>query len=247
MGRSKTVAWRILLSLLLVAWPLASTGWAQVSFPSRPPSGGVISDEIGLITVEHRQEIDRLGAALLKDTGYPVTVATIRSLAAQKAAGYTIERYASELLKVWNLGPDHLSHGMLLLVAEDDRQARIQLGSAWGHAHDGRGSEIMDTLILPAFRRGEFSQGILDGVRGFDALGRGLALPTPPLPWWLISAVAAAALVLIGGVVSLSRSGRRGWAWLIAGFVGAILLSRAIAWARGGDSRADESGVTGKW
>ena len=103
MGRSKTVAWPMLLCLLLVAWPLASTGWAQVSFPSRPPSGGVISDEIGLITVEHRQEIDRLGAALLKDTGYPVTVATIRSLAAQKAAGYTIERYASELLKVWNL------------------------------------------------------------------------------------------------------------------------------------------------
>jgi len=136
---------------------------------------------------------------------------------------------------------------MLLLVAEDDRQARIQLGSAWGHAHDGREREIMDTLILPAFRRGEFSQGILDGVRGFDALGRGLAVPTPPLPWWLIPAVAAAGLVLIGGVVSLSRSGRRGWAWAIAGFVGAILLSRAIAWARGGDSSADESGVTGKW
>src|SRR5437867_906554 len=104
MGRSRTVAWRMLLCLLLVAWPLASTGWAQVSFPSRPPSGGVISDEIGLITVEHRQEIDRLGAALLKETGYPMTVATIRSLAAQKAAGYTIERYASELLKAWNLG-----------------------------------------------------------------------------------------------------------------------------------------------
>src|SRR3989442_11953823 len=120
MGRSKTVARRMLLSLLLVAWPLASTGWAQVSFPSRPPTGGVISDEIGLITVEHRQEIDQLGAALFKEKGYPVTVATIRSLAAQKATGYTIERYASELIKAWNLGPDHLSHGMLLLVAEDD-------------------------------------------------------------------------------------------------------------------------------
>ncbi len=208
MGRSKTVAWRMLLSLLLVAWPLASTGWAQVSFPSRPPSGGVISDEIGLITVEHRQEIDRLGAALLKDTGYPVTVATIRSLAAQKAAGYTIERYASELLKVWNLGPDHLSHGMLLLVAEDDRQARIQLGSAWGHAHDGRGSEIMDTLILPAFRRGEFSQGILDGVRGFDALGRGLALPTPPLPWWPASSRSAGADDAAGRGSSRASSAR---------------------------------------
>jgi uncharacterized protein len=93
------------------------------------------------------------------------------------------------------------------------------------------------------------SRGILDGVRGFDAMGRGLPIPMPPLPWWLIPAVAAGALVLVGGIVSLGRSGRRGWAWAIAGIVGGILLSRAIAWARGGDgdSSADESGVTGKW
>jgi uncharacterized protein len=240
---------RMLIALLLVAWPLVGTGWAQATFPTRPPSGGVIiSDEIGLIRIEDRPEIERIGAALFRDKGYPVCVVTIRSLAAQKA-GYTIERYAAELLKAWNLEANHRSHGMLLLVAEDDRQARIQLGAAWGAAHDGRAREIMDSLILPAFRRGEMSRGILDGVRGFDAMGRGLALPMPPLPWWLIPAVAAGALALIGGIISLGRSGRRGWAWAIAGIVGGILLSRAIAWARGGDgdSSADESGVTGKW
>jgi uncharacterized protein len=241
---------RMLLALLLIAGPLVGTGWAQVTFPNRPPSGGIIiSDEIGLIKVEDRPEIERIGAALLKDKGYPVCVVTIKSLAAHKASGYTIERYAAEVLKAWNLEANHRSHGMLLLVAEDDRQARIQLGASWGAAHDGRAREIMDSLILPAFRRGEMSRGILDGVRGFDAMGRGLAIPMPPLPWWLIPAVAAGALVLVGGIVSLGRSGRRGWAWAIAGIVGGILLSRAIAWARGGDgdSSADESGVTGKW
>ena len=241
---------RMLLALLLIAGPLVGTGWAQATFPNRPPSGGIIiSDEIGLIKVEDRPEIERIGAALFKDKGYPVCVVTIKSLAAHKASAYTIERYAAEVLKAWNLESNHRSHGMLLLVAEDDRQARIQLGAAWGAAHDGRAREIMDSLILPAFRRGEMSRGILDGVRGFDAMGRGLALPMPPLPWWLIPAVAAGALALVGGIVSLGRSGRRGWAWAIAGIVGGILLSRAIAWARGGDgdSSADESGVTGKW
>lgn len=242
---------RMLLALLVMAWPLVGTAWAQVSFPTRPPSGGiVISDEIGLIKVEDRSEIERIGATLFTDRRYPVCVVTIRSLAAHKAVGYTIERYAAELLKAWNLDGDHRTHGMLLLVAEDDRQARIQLGSAWGAAHDGRAREIMDRLILPAFRRGEMSRGILDGVRGFDAMGRGLALPMPPLPWWLIPAVAAGALALVGGIISLGRSGRRGWAWAIAGIVGGILLARAIAWARGSDSddsTADESGVTGKW
>ena len=110
----------------------------------------------------------------------------------------------------------------------------------------------MDGLILPAFRREQLSQGILDGVRGFDAMGRGQALPGPERPWWLIPAVAGGALVLVLGIVSLARSGRRGLAWAAAAFVGAILISRAVAWARGGDgdeggSTADETGVTGKW
>jgi uncharacterized protein len=241
---------RVLLALLLVAGPLAATGWAQVTFPNRPPSGGVIvSDEIGLITVENRQEIERIGNALFKDRGYPMCVVTIRALAAHRATGYTIDRYAVELLKAWNLEAAHKSHGLLLLVSEDDRLARIQLGTAWGAAHDGRASEVMDTLILPAFKRGEMSKGILDGVRGFDAMGRGLALPTPPMPWWLIPAVAAGGLVLVGGIISFSRSGRTGWAWAIGGFVGAMLLARLIGMIRGGgdDSTADESGVTGKW
>ena len=44
-----------------------------------------------------------------------------------------------------------------------------------------------------------------------------------------------------------------GSAWAAAGFIGAILLSRALAWARGGDDSADGdssaegSGATGKW
>jgi uncharacterized protein len=241
---------RVLLALLLIAGPLASTAWAQASFPTRGPSGGVIiSDEIGLIRVEQRQEIERIGNALFKETGFPIAVVTIKSLAAQRAGAYAIERYAKELVDAWKMEPVHRSHGMLLLISEEDRRARIQLGPAWGNAHDGRAQEVMDSLILPAFRRGDLSQGILDGVRGFDAMARGLAIPSPPRPWWLIPVAAAGGLLLVVGVVSLAKSGRKSWAWAIAGIVGGIVLARAIAYARGGsgDSSSDESGVTGKW
>lgn len=241
-----------LFSCLLVAGPLAHDGWGQVSFPALPASGTFLSDAVGLVSPEHRQEIDRLAGALNRDHGYPVSVVTIRSLGAQRAAGYTIERYASEMLRAWNLDADRRGYGLLLLVAADDRLARIELGSAWGHTHDGRVREIMDALILPAFRRGDFSQGILDGVRGFDALGRGLALPTSPRPWWFFPAIAAGGLVLIGAVVSFGRGGRKSLAWAAAAFVGGIFLSQVIAWARGGGDSdaggsAEGSGATGKW
>ena len=248
------------LWMALVAGPLGSDAMGKPSFPAPPLAGTFTSDAAGLISKEHGSEIDRLAAELLSEKGYPISVVTIRSLAAQGADSYTIERYAAELLQSWSQEERLRSYGMLLLVAADDRTARIQLGSAWGRAHDDRARKIMDRLILPAFRRGEFSTGILDGVRGFDAMGRQLVLPTldqpwwmlPALaadgldqPWWVLPALAAGGLVLLAGLVSLGRSGRRSWAWAAGAFILALFLSRAFSWARGSDSEG--GGATGEW
>jgi hypothetical protein len=59
-------------------------------------------------------------------------------------------------------------------------------------------------------------------------------------------------LGIVGAVISLARSGRKGLAWAVVGFVGAILLSRVIAMATGRDSSdsgssSESTGVTGKW
>jgi hypothetical protein len=118
----------------------------------------------------------------------------------------------------------------------------------------------MDRLILPAFRKGEFSAGILGGVRGFDAMGRQLALPTDQ-PWWTLpeltaampeqrwwalpAALAAVVLVLLVGLVGVARKGRRSWAWAAAAFVLGIFLSRTVGWARGGGDSG--GGATGEW
>jgi uncharacterized protein len=247
---------------------MAGSGWGQVAFPPAPAPGSFIVDEAKALTPADRQEIERVAGALKRDRGYPVTVVTIRSLGAQRAVGYTIDRYASDMLRAWVLDAERRGYGLTLLVSVDDRLARIELGTAWVGEHQARARQIMDRLILPAFKRGDLSQGILAGVQGFDAMGRGLRLPgesqfgwlvpTNALPadqpWWLIPAIAAGVLVLIGAVISLGRSGRKGLAWAVAGFVGVILLSRALAWARGGGddsgdsgSSTEGSGVTGKW
>jgi len=81
----------VVLSMALVAGPLASDAAARASFPAPPPPGRFTSDGAGLIEKEDGQEIDRLAAALLAEKGYPVNVVTIRSLASQDATGYTIE------------------------------------------------------------------------------------------------------------------------------------------------------------
>lgn len=256
--RARSSAQWIVLTMALLAAPFASDAGGKVSFPPEPLTGSATSDAAGLISKEHSSEIDGLAAALFVEKGFPLRVVTIRSLATQGANGYTIERYAAELLKS-SKDERMRSYGMLLLVAADDRTARIQLGSEWGQAHDGRAREVMDRMILPAFRRAEFSPGIVAGVRGFDAMARGLALPTgepwwklPALtatesdrPWWTLPALAAGAVLLVVGLVSLVRSGRKSWAWAAAAFVLGLFLSRLF----GGSAEASDSGggATGEW
>jgi uncharacterized membrane protein YgcG len=215
-----------------VAFTLAGTGSAPVLFPAAPPSGGIVVDEARLIAPLDQVDLEGLAIALRRDRGYPITVVTIQSLSAYGATGYTIERYASEMLKAWPADPERQGYGLTLLVSAEDRLARIELGSAWRGTHDGRVREITDRLILPALRRGDLSKGILAGVRGLDAVGRGFRLPgewfgwmlpdpLAPLaqPWWLIPAIVVGVPLLIG--FSFSRRRKR-LARAAAGLIGEI-------------------------
>jgi uncharacterized protein len=231
-SRWSTLASVVLTASLLVAFTLAGTGSAPVLFPAAPPSGGIVVDEARLIAPLDQVDLEGLAIALRRDRGYPITVVTIQSLSAYGATGYTIERYASEMLKAWPADPERQGYGLTLLVSADDRLARIELGSAWRGTHDGRVREITDRLILPALRRGDLSKGILTGVRGLDAMGRGLRLPgewfglmlpepLAPLaqPWWLIPAIVVGVPLLIG--FSFSRRRKR-LARAAAGLIGEI-------------------------
>lgn len=246
---------------LVILWValLVPTASLAVTFPHPPPAGHFVSDAADLIDDEDSSEIDRLAGALLAEKGYPISVVTIRSLSAEGAGGYTIERYAAELLQSWSRDGLRRSHGMLLLVAAENRAVRIQLGSAWGSAHDDRARRVMDRLILPPFRGGDLSAGILEGVRGLDAMGRQRALPAAgrpswvpsalvveglDQPWWTLPALVVGGLVLVVGLVSLARRGRRSWAWAAAAFVLALVLSRFFGSAAASDSAG---GATGEW
>ena len=251
------VCLRLLSGLLFAALLGLVTGNAhaqQVTFPAKPAPESFYVDEAGLIAPAEGQAINDVAGSLLRDVHVPIIIVTITSLAAHNAAGYTIERYAFDLFNHWGIGRQDRNYGMLLLVSKGDRKARIELGAAWEQSHNAQAQQVMDTLIIPQFKEERFSEGILAGVRGMDAMARGLALPKPEQPWWIIPLALGLFGLIIAVIISLFKSGRTGWGWALIALLGVILffLLRSTAQSRGsgaafGGGSSGGGGASGSW
>jgi len=243
----------LVVGALLTAGLLAVNARA-VTFPDKPPQTDFFVDQAQLISQGDRKAVNELAGKLLQEQRIPLFVVTISGLAAKDAANYSIENYAQALFNEWGIGTPDRNYGMLLLVSRSDRKARIELGAGWAGQHDAEAMSVMRDLIIPAFKLGDYSRGILDGVRGMDAMARGLALPEPTPPWWFWPAVIGGAVLLVAAIVNLFRTGHKGWAWglIVVVFFLLFFFLRAAAQSRGsgggfGGGFSGGGGATGSW
>lgn len=238
----------LLLSLWALAWPVAA-----VSFPDKPPDTDYFVDKALLLDEQAAQLVNQTAAALLQEEQVPLFVVTIESLASQQASGSGIESYARQLFDHWGIGYEDRNYGMLLLVSVGDRKARIELGKDWAHNYDDEAADVMQSLIIPAFKRGDYATGITDGVRGMDAMARGLQLPKPTPPWWFWPAVIVGGIGLVLMIINLFKTGRSGWAWALIAAIGLLLFFILRNAGSGGSSggfgggSSGGGGATGSW
>ncbi|MCB9895031.1 MAG: TPM domain-containing protein [Planctomycetes bacterium] len=215
--------------LALTAAPLA----AKIDLVPPGPREFIL-DNARMISETDKTTIRQLCDKLLTDTATPIVVVTIESMAEYGGGGMSIEAFASALFNQWGVGQAKINGqdfntGMLLLVSQLDRKARIEFGAGLGRRYDAQAQQIMDELIIPNFKAGDFSEGIKQGVTGLEQIARGLDVPQRPIPAWVYFAVAIFIGLAIFTVVSLIRRGSSGWAWLFWGvvfaFIGTVIYS----------------------
>ena len=223
-------------------------------FPKRPGPEDFVVDGAKLLDAAATQKVKGICGKLLKEKATPILVVTIPSMASCGAKGWRIESFAQVLFDQWGIGHKKIrgqswNHGILLLISKGDRKARIQLGAGWGHREDKLCQEIMDTRIVPFFKKGEFGKGVVAGVEALDKMARKLKLPPPPkgsgaagrgrggrgIPTWVLFVGGA---LLLFTIISLARRGTGGWAWLlwaaVFGVVGYLLYSMMSSRGRSG-------------
>jgi len=107
------------------------------------------------------------------DTSNEIAVVTISSL-----DGDTIENYAVQLFEEWKIGKADKDNGVLILVAPNEREVRIEVGYGLeGALTDAQSYWIIQEKILPAFREGDYMSGIQGGIGEIIKATRGEYVP----------------------------------------------------------------------
>jgi len=164
---------RVLLSrwlgVLLLAAALAGNFVANAA-PSFPPLTGRVVDQAGILTPDVENALGAKLEALESATSRQLVVVTILSL-----QGYEIEDYGYQLGRQWGIGEARRNTGVLFLVAPNERRVRIEVGYGLEPVlTDAFANAILVDAVLPLFRNGKVSDGVVAGV---DALVAQLSLP----------------------------------------------------------------------
>lgn len=131
-----------------------------------PALTGRIVDNADIISNNDKSIITSYLENLEKSTGIQVAVLTIKTL-----NGESIEDFSMKVAEKWQLGQKEKDNGVLLLVAMEERKARIEVGYGLeGTLTDTKCGLILRNVIFSEFRNGDYSEGILKGVKNITGL-----------------------------------------------------------------------------
>jgi len=161
---------RASLLALLVCWAFAA--FADVAVP---PLSGRVVDQTGTLTSGDIAALTQTLKDLETRKGSQVAVLIVPTTQPE-----TIEQYSIRVAEAWKIGRKKIDDGALLVVAKNDRKLRIEVGYGLeGALNDATASRIIEEVITPKFRSGDFAGGISAGIDRIVGVIDGEPLPAP--------------------------------------------------------------------
>ena len=223
----------------LLVFLIALAAWAQVAVP---PLKGRVTDLTGTLTKEQAASLEQMLQSFEARKGSQIAVLMVPTVKPE-----AIEQYALRVAEQWKIGRGKIDDGALLVVAKDDRALRIEVGYGLeGALNDATANRIVEDVIVPRFREGDFYGGINAGVDRMIRVIDGEPLPEPTrpapqvgggigqsLPVLLILALVVGGLLrrMLGRVFGSVAAGGvvGGLAWLLVGALGIAAIAGILA------------------
>lgn len=176
---STTIRRDYVLLILALGLLLFPTYCLAADYP--PRNDRYVNDNAKVLTSDDATNIRDMLRNYERDHGVVVVVLTISSINDYDTPDTTIESFATNLFNTWAIGDAQRNDGVLILFVQNDRKVRIEVGSGYGQNLDEPMQQVIDQIMLPAFKRDQYSSGIAAGVQSvLDTLdGKLLTAPVP--------------------------------------------------------------------
>ncbi|MBW3780319.1 methanol dehydrogenase [Aeromonas veronii] len=224
--------------------------WASAlqAAPDFPTLSGRVVDEASLMSRKQAHQLTQQLAAFEKRSGIQLVVVSVDSL-----DGETIEEYGYQLGRHWGIGQKGKNNGVLLLIAQDERKVRIEVGYGLeGALPDAIAANIIHGRILPAFKRGDMVAGIMAGSQ---SIMKALAGEYQPVeqpksdngggPWLFILVVIA--MIVLHNLRGGGPGGRRRSTYMAGGLGAGSFGGRSGGGFSGGGGSFGGGGASGGW
>ncbi len=181
---------------------------------------GHVNDFANMLKPETITSLETSLSEFERTTNNEIAVVTIETHGSDE----TIETYAEKIFQEWGIGKEKEDNGLLLLIARDDREMRIEVGYGLEPIiTDIESSRIIREILTPAFQSGEYDRGTEEALaKIIGKIGAGELGATeessPNLP--LISdalPVLIFFLIFVASILARSKS------WWAGGILGAII------------------------
>jgi len=134
-----------------------------------PALKGRVNDYAKIIRESDEREIEEYLAGVEQASGIQIAVLTMPSL-----DGEDISSFGIRVTDKWALGDKEKDNGAILIVAYAEHDLRIEVGDGLeGSLTDAKCGLILRNVIVPEFRDGNYSKGILEGVKNMGAVATG--------------------------------------------------------------------------
>lgn len=145
---------KLLFTAVVVILLSISTTVDAQDLPSEPV--GHVNDFAQMLTSGERQQLEQKLRNYRDTTTTVVAIATLENL-----NGISIEETATTLFNDWKIWEDNKDNGVLILIAEEEREMRIEVGYGLeGAIPDVMAGRIVREILTPNFKSSDYFEGL---------------------------------------------------------------------------------------
>jgi uncharacterized protein len=134
-----------------------------------PPLKGYVNDYANMMSRETRTRLEKELKDFERSDSTQVVILTVESI-----EGDVLESFSIRVAEKWKVGQKGKDNGVILLAVKKERKTRIEVGRGLeGQLTDLTAGRIVQLVINPQFKRGDFNAGFQSGIRAIIDATRG--------------------------------------------------------------------------